>query len=172
MSPGLSRSATIYSDCLGALGRVARLPPYRIPSQCWHMDILKTIMVNCASLSFQREYHHVAAHQDNHTRWEDLTRATQLNSACDARAKTILRSQDVTNLPPHEAFLLKPICMLVEGKKMTLDMGARLRYAAGRHVARSFFHETGRMSPDAFDKFDWPHVHRTLQEEVSRLFQV
>ena len=79
VSPGLSRSATIYSNCLGALGRVAKLPPYCILSRCWHSDILKTIMVNCASLSFQREYHHVVAHQDNHTRWEDLTRAAQLN---------------------------------------------------------------------------------------------
>jgi hypothetical protein len=30
--PGLSGCATIYSDCLGALGRVAKLPPYRIPT--------------------------------------------------------------------------------------------------------------------------------------------
>ncbi len=52
VSPGLSGSATEYSDCLGALGRVAELPPYRIPSRCRHSFILKTIMVNCASLSF------------------------------------------------------------------------------------------------------------------------
>jgi hypothetical protein len=32
VSPGLSGSATIYSDCIGALGRVAKLPPSRIPS--------------------------------------------------------------------------------------------------------------------------------------------
>ncbi len=167
VSPGLSGSATIYSDCLGALGRIAKLPPYRIPSRCRHSDILKTIMVNCVSLSFQREYHHVAAHQDNHTWWEDLTQEAQLNSACDAVAKTILCSQDVINFPPQEAFPLKPICMFIEGKKMTSDTGAHIQYAAGRHVARSFFHETGRMSPDAFDEVDWPHVHRTLHEEVS-----
>ncbi len=41
VSPGLRGSATIYSDCIGALGRVAKLPPYRIPSRCWHSDILK-----------------------------------------------------------------------------------------------------------------------------------
>ena len=114
----------------------------------------------------------MAAHQDDHTWWEDLTREAQLNSACDAVAKTILRSQDVINLPPQEIFPLKPICMFVKGKKMTLDTGAHIRYAAGRHLARSFFHETGRMSPDTFEEVDWPHVHRTLQEEVSRLFQV
>jgi len=136
VSPGLSGSATIYFDCLGALGRVAKLPPYRgIPSQCRHSDILKTIMVNCASLSFQWEYHHVAAHQDDHTWWEDLTQEAQLNLACDAVAKTILCSQDVINLPPQEAFPLEPICMFIEGKKMTSDTGAHIRYAAGRHVA-------------------------------------
>jgi hypothetical protein len=100
VSPGLSGSATIYSDCLGALGRVAKLPPYRIPSRCRHSDILKTIMVNCASLSFQREYHHVAAHQDDHTWWEDLTREAQLNSVCDAVEKTILCSQGCDKSPP------------------------------------------------------------------------
>jgi hypothetical protein len=100
VSPGLSGSATIYSDCLDALGRMAKLPPYRISSRCRHSDILKTNMVNCASLSFQWEYHHVVALQDDHTRWEDLTRATQLNLACDAGAKAMLCSQDVANLPP------------------------------------------------------------------------
>ena len=90
MSPGLKGSAAIYLDCLGALGRVAKLPPYRIPSRCRHSDILKTTMVNCTNLSCQREYHHVTAHQDNHTWWENLTRTAQLNSACDAGAKAIL----------------------------------------------------------------------------------
>ena len=48
----LIERAVIYSDCLGALGRVANLPPYRIPTKCWHSDILKNILVNCTSLSF------------------------------------------------------------------------------------------------------------------------
>ncbi len=104
--------------------------------------------------------------------WEDLTRATQLNSAYDAGAKAILCSHDVTDLPRQEAFPLESICMFVDGKKMTSDTGAHIRYAAGHQVARSFFHQTSRMFTDAFDKVDWPHVHRTLHEEVSRLFQV
>ena len=109
-------------------------------------------------------------HQDKHTWWEDLTHVAQLYLACDARAKAILRSQDVTNLPPQETFPLKPICMFIKGKKMTSDT-AHIRYAAGRQVARSFFHETGRMLTDAFDEVDWPRVHCTLHK-VSHLFQV
>ena len=165
VSPGLSGSAATFSNCIGALGRVAKLPPYRIPTRCRHSDILKTIMVNCASLSFQREYHHVAVHQDDHTWWEDLIRAAQLNLACDTRVKAILCSQDVTKLPPQEAFPLKPICMFVEGKKMTLDTGAHIQYAAGCQIAWSFFHQTSRMFTDAFNEVNWPHVHQTLNEE-------
>ena len=108
----------------------------------------------------------MAAHQEDHTRWENLTRVAQLNLACDAGAKAIIRSTDVTNPPPQKAFPLEPICMFVEGKKMTLDTGAHIRYAAGRRIAQSFFHQTSRMFTDAFDEVDWTHVHRTLNEEV------
>ena len=31
--------AVIYSDCLGALGRVANLPPHRIPTKCHLMEL-------------------------------------------------------------------------------------------------------------------------------------
>jgi hypothetical protein len=62
--------------------------------------------------------------------------------------------------------------MFVEDTKMTSDMGAHIRYAVGRQVARLFFHKTSRMFTDAFDEVDWPQVHQTLTKEVSRLFQV
>ncbi len=55
---------------------------------------------------------------------------------------------------------------------MTSDMGAHIRYAAGCQVARSFFHWTSRLFTDAFDKVDWPQVHRTLNKKVPRLFLV
>jgi hypothetical protein len=55
---------------------------------------------------------------------------------------------------------------------MTSDTGAHIRYAAGRQVAQSIFHQTSRMFTDVFDKVDWPHEHRTLHDEVSRLLQV
>ena len=93
------------------------------------------------------------------------SRTTQ--SACDAGAKAILRSQDVTNLPPQEALTLETICMFVEGKKMTSDTGAHIRYAAGCQIALSFVHQTSRMFTNAFGEVDWPHVHRTLNEEYS-----
>ncbi len=121
----------IYSDCLGALVRTAKLPPHRIPTRCKHSNVLKTILVNCGGLSFHREYIHVEAHQDNLTRWEDLSWEAQLNAACNAGAKAMLRLQDVTDLPQQEPFPLEPICLFVEGTKMTSDTRAHIQYAAG-----------------------------------------
>ena len=62
--------------------------------------------------------------------------------------------------------------MFVEGKKLASDTGPHTQYAAGQQEVRSIFHKTLRMLTDAFDKVDWPNVHRTLNEEVPRLFQV
>ncbi len=90
----------------------------------------------------------------------------QLNAACDAGAKAMPRSQDITDLPRQESFPLEPIRMFVDGKKMTSDTGAHIWYTAGCQVARSFFHQTSRLFTEAFNKVDWPQVHRTLNEEV------
>ncbi len=172
VSPGLIGRVKIYSDCLGALGHAAELPSYRIPTRCRHSDILKMILVNCGGLSFQWEYIHVKAHQDDRMRWEELSREAQLNAACNAGAKAMLCLQDITNLPQQEPFPLEPLCMFVEGTKMTSDTREHIQYAASRQVARLFFHETSRTFTDAFDEVDWPQAHRTLNEEVPRLFQV
>jgi hypothetical protein len=138
-SPGLGGRVKIYSDCLGTLSCVAELPPYCIPTCCRHSDILKTILVNCGGLSFYQDYIHVEAHQDDCTQWVDLTRAAQLNAACDAGAKAMLHSQDVTDLPRQEAFPLEPVCMFVEGRKITSDKGAHIRYVAGIRLHVHFF---------------------------------
>lgn len=116
-------------------------------------------MVIGASLSFKREYTHVAAHQDNHTRWEDLTRATQLNLACDAGAKAILQQEAPSQIDLHVH------------RWQEDDFGHEGSYL-GRQVTGSLFHQTSRIITDAFDKVDSPHVHQTLHKEVPGLFQV
>jgi hypothetical protein len=116
----------VYSDCLGALSQVAELPPYQIPSCCRHSNILKTILVNCGGLTFSRTYCHVEAHQDDMVKWEELSYEVQLNAACNAGAKAMIRNQDITDLPQQEAIPLKPICMFVEGKNMTSDTGPHI----------------------------------------------
>ncbi len=112
------------------------------------------------------------AHQDDKVKLEELSHEAHLYATCDAGTKAMIRKQDITDLPQHESFPLKQICMFVEGKKMTPDTGPHIRYAAGRQVVLFFFHETSCMFSDPFDKVDWPNVHRTLNKEVPRLFQV
>ena len=46
LRPNLRGLAAVYSDCLGAINRVADLPESRIPTGWKHADILKNIMVN------------------------------------------------------------------------------------------------------------------------------
>jgi hypothetical protein len=128
--------------------------------------------VNCGGLTFRRKYCHVEAHQDDRVRWEELLCKVQLNAACNAGAKAMIRKQDITDLLQQKPFPLKLVCMFVEGKKMTSDTGPHIQYAEGRQVARSLFHETSGIFTDAFDEVDWPNVYRTLNEKVPRLFQV
>ena len=88
--PSLRGCAVIYSDCLGALGRVANLPPHRIPTKCRHSDILENVLVNCTSLSFTLAYSHVKAHHDDHKEFSNLPRPAQLNVHCDGMAKNVI----------------------------------------------------------------------------------
>jgi hypothetical protein len=126
VSPGLTGLVQVYSDCLGVLSRIAELPPYRVPSCCRHSNILKIILVNCRGLAYSRKYCHVKAHQDDKMMWEELSWEAQLNAACNVGAKAMIRKQDFTDLPQQEAFPLEPICMFVEGKKMTSDTGSHI----------------------------------------------
>jgi hypothetical protein len=50
--PNLGGSVDVYSDCLGALDKVATLPQNRIPTRCRHSDILKNIMLHANNLTF------------------------------------------------------------------------------------------------------------------------
>jgi hypothetical protein len=82
--------------------------------------------VNCGGLTFSRKYFHVEAHQDDKVRWEELSHEVQLNAACNVGAKAMIRKQDITDLPQQKPFPFKPICMFVEGKKMTSDTGPHI----------------------------------------------
>jgi hypothetical protein len=83
VSSGLRESELILSNCLGALNKVKDLPPYRIPTQCSHLDVLKNIMTNCSILSFSQHYSHVKTHQNNGWAYGNLLPNSQLNCQMD-----------------------------------------------------------------------------------------
>ncbi len=172
VAPDLTGSVHIYLDCLGALDKVKNLPPHCIPSKCRHSDVLKNIMVHCSGLSFTRLlFSHISAHQDNRTKFEDLSRPAQLNCAVDFGAKRALLKLDALNLPRQQPFPLEAISVFAGREKMTSDTGPYLQYFAHRQLAKEEFLAAGILSYTQFDQVDWGIIHRTLST-VPRMFQV
>jgi hypothetical protein len=112
---GLQGLVHILSDYLGALDKVENLPPYHIPTQCSHSNILKNIMVNCSNLSFARIFSHVKTHQDDHTGYESLTRSAQLNCQMDYYSKKAIWDTEHNPEAPTRRFPLEPLCVFLLG---------------------------------------------------------
>jgi hypothetical protein len=163
----------IYSDCLGALGRVTSLPENRLPSGCKHSDILKNIMVNCSKLSFACEYLHVRAHQDEKCSYQQLPRPTQLNCAMDGEAKGALWGLQGGAMPPQEVFPLEQLAVFVGKDKLTSGSEELLRFWCERVVAKeALAHPKVKvLQQDQFEEVEWPAVNTALTE-VPRMFQV
>jgi hypothetical protein len=155
---------TIYSDCLGALGKVAHLPHNRIPTRSRHSDILKIIMVNCQDLSFTCAYSHVLAHQDDELAYHLLSRPSQLNCVMDAHAKNVIWGFEGCRLPPQDIFPLEPVAVFVDGEKMTSDTGDAIRFWAHKALARETFAKLGILYVEQFDEVAWRFVYDTLHE--------
>jgi hypothetical protein len=113
INPKLKGRVEIISDCLGAMKRVSCLPPYRIPLQCRHSDILTNILVHCRDLRFATYYTHIKAHQNNHTSFQNLDRKAQLNCICDHAAKFCIAMDGQFRPAPDELFPLKTVGVYV-----------------------------------------------------------
>ena len=124
ISPTLTGSVHIFSNSLRELNNVKNLPPHRIPSKCRHSDVLKTIMIHCSSMSFDRLFSHVSAHQDDKDEFDSLSREAQLNWACNFGAKRILLKLNSDELPRQQQFPLEPISVWEGKEKMTSDTGS------------------------------------------------
>lgn len=174
VNPTLDGSVHIFSDCLGALGRVENLPPHRIPSRCRHSDILKTIMVNCSSLSFKRYFSHVSAHTMDNATAEEFNKQpleVRYNSAMDYGAKCELWDLDPDDPPDQQPFPLESMCMFVREEKMTSDTASHIRFHAHRELAKDFFEEYEVLDREQFEEVDWDNVYAAL-ELVPRMFQI
>ena len=135
-NPNIGGSIQIISDCMGALNKVENMPPYQIPTRCSHPDILKNIMLACEDLSFSRQFSHVAAHQDDKTDYNELSRESQLNCQMDFYTKqAILEHQNLQD-STTKRFPLEPICIFLGKNKLTSDKGDRLRFWAHKQVAK------------------------------------
>jgi hypothetical protein len=168
---GLVGSVHVLSDCLGALHKVENLPPYQIPTQCSHSDILKTIMTKCSDLSFTRIFSHIKAHQDDGVEYGSLLRHAQLNCQMDYHAKKAIWEMTPEPEAPTRQFPLELICVFLGKNKLTSDKGERLKFWVQRHQARAYYHNADIMYGPQFDTIDWEVVHTALCR-VPRIFQI
>lgn len=161
----------IYSDCERALGGVASLPSLKIPSSSKHSDILKTILVNCSTLTFQREYEHIPAHQDDNAAFHTLSRPAQLNCAVDAGAKRQIRALEIDAPLPQRTFPLEPIACFAGSWKLTPGMKDQMRFWCHKLMARESLSNMKVLTLAQFDAIAWPQVYQALGE-VPRMFQI
>jgi hypothetical protein len=169
--PGLGGKIRIHLDCLGALDKVTTLPNNRIPKKCSHSNILKNIMVNCRQLTFDIEYLHIRAHQDDKVSYHELSRPSQLKCIVDIKAKRVIWVLEGKPLLAQQAFPLEPMAIFVDEDKMTSDTGKRIRYWAHKALTEITFNERGILSMQAFREVAWCHVYDTLHG-IPRLFQL
>jgi hypothetical protein len=171
IDPTLTGSAHIYLDCLGTLNKIQHLPRHRIPSKCRHSDVLKNVMLHCSFLSFKRLFSHVSAHQDDHTKWENLSCAEKLNCAANFGAKRVLLNLDADELPRQVRFPLEAICAWAGREKMTSDIDHHIQYHAHQQLAREEFDAARVLTTAQFDLVNWQMVHITLSS-LPQMFQV
>jgi hypothetical protein len=171
LHPNLSGKVVIYSDCDGALGKIANLPPLRLPGRCKHSDILKNILIHCSNLPFELEMVHIAAHQDEQEDFHKLSRPAQLNCAVDAGAKKKLLEANAMAFPGPRQFPLEPIACFVGKNKMTSDTSEAIRFWAHRRLAREAMVDGKVLYGRQFDLIAWEAVYEALRS-VPQMFQL
>jgi hypothetical protein len=171
VSPDLTGSITVYSDCERAIGSIESLPSLKIPAKYKHSDILKNILVNCTALSFKIHYQHIKAHQDDSTPFQLLSRPSQLNCAVDAGAKRQLCDLDPYTPLRQQPFPLEAIVCFAGQWKLTASMSWYMRFYVHKQLARTALSDMKVLSPQQFNEVAWYHVARAL-EEVPRMFQL
>ena len=163
----------IYSDCLGALTKTTSLPDNRLPSGCKHADVLKILMVHCSKFSFDCDYLHVEAHQDERKRYSQLSRPAQLNCCMDTNAKNVLWALAGETPPTQEMLPLESVAVFVGKEKMTSGSEDLLRFWCQRVAAREILSakKVKVLEREQFDVIDWTSVYGALNE-VPRMFQI
>jgi hypothetical protein len=171
VAPGLTGSVTVFSDCERAIGSIETLTTLKIPAKYKHSDILKNILVNCTDLSFQINYEHILAHQDDDQAFHTLSRPAQLNCAVDAGAKAQICELDLLTTLRQHRFPLEPIVCFAGTWKLTASMTWFTRFYMHKQLARTALADMDILSSQQFNKIAWLLVAQAL-EEVLRIFQL
>ena len=128
-------------------------------------------MLNYNELTFDLDYAHVRAHQDNEKAFHLLSGPSQMNCIADGHAKRVIWELDGDELPPQKEFPLEAVAVFVGQKKMASDAGNSLCFWTYLRLAISTFFTLGVMSGQGFDEVAWRQVYNALHS-VPRLFQL
>ncbi len=113
----------------------------RVSSGIKHSDLHHTIRTIKCMVKFRMTYSQVRTHQDRILPWSMLTLEQQLNVLCDKLANGAVArylSGGVHHLGP-KFLLFKKAAVVLDGVKLTTDVGVEVRYRLGKEDAERFY---------------------------------
>ena len=145
----------------------------RVPTGKTNTDVhrvLRTINLRTKSNFIQ---HHVKAHQDEYTQFQDLSYEAQLNCYCNSLAKeeieeywiNTLKAEEEgdTALPIRHSLPLELVRVSLNGVKQTTDVGKGLKQDIGRQQAKEFYAKMEFLTPRVFNAVNWEALDLALK---------
>ena len=121
----------------------------RVPTGKTNTDVLRVLRTINSRTKSNFVQHHVKAHQDEYTRFIDLSFEAQLNCYCDNLAKEEIEEYQINKLeveeegdetlPIRHSLPLESARVFVNGIKQTTDVGKGLKPDIGRQQAKEFY---------------------------------
>ncbi len=142
------------------------LPSDRLPSGTKHSDILKVLMRQCQAFSFDCNYVHVEAHQDDNDDYGALSRISQLNCCMDLAAKSELWELVGQSTPAQLPLPLEPVVVMVGRHKMTSGSEDSIGFWCHKILARRTLADPKVywLDREQFDEVYWPACYQALTE--------
>ena len=144
--------------------KMSRRRLVRVRSKMGCADILRNIRTSRKGTDVAINYFHVEGHMDRYLSDEELTLEQWMNKQCDILAKFAIDRWIRQGLP-HPGLQLLPredAAFIVDGIKVTGDIGEAIRFAEGMEEAREFFVGREKWSHEKFDEVDWKILNNTL----------
>jgi hypothetical protein len=176
-------SGKICCDNLAALDQSGR-QRRRVRTGIKHADLHRTIRTIKQNAPMKMVYEHVRAHQDRILPWSVLSLEQQLNVICDELANDAVKRAISEGAPGTQPKLLphENAAVILDGVKITTDVGAEVRYRLGKEDAERFYTKPRNVvqgtnrgglgwSQERFHSVAWHALEATLKSKPD-MFQV
>ena len=164
------KTTRLYCDNMGVIHHALH-PHAKLKSKQAQSDVLASFKRNLANTVTPWEYHHVYGHRDDNTEFSDLTLPEQLNVMADKLATVCLENAYSTGRYCTSAFPNEPICLVIDGRKITSSIKNSLYTSWGMRVARELFHIKRIIPHKHFDYVHWDGV-REVMTSLPQMYKV